>query len=163
MQPTAKGPEIDKQPGQEHMQRNAHINCCGKRQHQIQPVGWIEQGGLKASKVWHPRKDVRIPQGQVALAQLAETKLAPIDELRGQVGAPLGENHLIRRKQHIDEHEQRQSKENQKSQLERFLSHVFHRAGVAPDALENFRSECTFLFPKHRLWADGLVGWYGGK
>ena len=78
------------------MQCNAHIDGLGDGQHQIEPVGWIEQGGLEASKEGRSRVDMGIPESQVPLGQLTESKLVPIDELRGKIGTLLTEKDRTR-------------------------------------------------------------------
>ncbi len=78
------------------MQCDAHIDGLGDGQHQIQPVGWIEQGRLEACKEGHSREDVGIPESQVPLGQLTESKLVPIDELRGKISTLLSEKDLAR-------------------------------------------------------------------
>jgi hypothetical protein len=70
--------------------------CSLDGQQQIQPVGWIEQSGLEASKEVRSREDVGIPESQVSLGQLTEAKLVPIDELRGKIGTLLSEENLTR-------------------------------------------------------------------
>lgn len=57
----------------------------------MQPIGGIEQACLPIAEEWIAAEVVRVPEDEVAAAEFAETKLAPIAELGGDVGAGVGD------------------------------------------------------------------------
>src|SRR2546427_2761852 len=85
MQPPPPSPEIHERSEQPDAQRDAPVSCHGQGQREEQPVGRIEQRQLHGAKKRRSSKNVRIPQGEVALRQLAEAEFSPPEKMQRQV------------------------------------------------------------------------------
>ena len=90
--PAADYPHVNKQAQEINVQRNAYVDRGAKRKDHENPVERVQQRRLKASEIRTAAKNVRIPQNKVALAELAEAVVAPIDELLVKVLVTLRDN-----------------------------------------------------------------------
>src|SRR2546427_9742404 len=104
MQPPPPSPEIHERSEQPDAQRNAPVSCQGQGQREEQPVGRIEQRRLHGAEKRRSRKNVRIPQGEVALRQLAEAEFSPPQKMQRQVVVNLTDNARARCNERVEEH-----------------------------------------------------------
>src|SRR2546427_7364354 len=111
MQPAPPSPEIHERSEQPDAQRDAPVSCQRQRQREEQPVERIEQRRLHGAKKRCSSKNVRIPQGEVALRQLAEAEFSPPEKMQRQVVPGIAENARTRCDERVEEHRQGEQRE----------------------------------------------------
>ena len=86
------------------MQGDRPVDRDWQRQNEKDPVGRIKLRALHAAEVRCAAEDVRIPQGQVSLSELAETEVAPCVVLQEQIARLISEHARAAGEQDIGEH-----------------------------------------------------------
>src|SRR6267378_871113 len=104
MKPPSPSPEIHERSEQPDAQRDAPVSCQRQRQREEQPVGRIEQRRLQSAEKRRSRKNVRIPQGEIALRQLAEAEFSPPQKMQRQVLVGPTQDVRAWRDERVEEH-----------------------------------------------------------
>ena len=99
-------PQVHESAEHPDVERDAPVHGERQRQRHEQPIGRIKQRRLHAAEEWRPGKDMRIPQRQVALGELAEAELPPWQELKRQVGVDAAQHPLRGRHERVEKHGQ---------------------------------------------------------
>ena len=86
------------------MERDPEIDGAWERQDEIEPVGWIQDGGLGPAQIRHTAVDVRIPEGQMPVPELVGRKRPPVDELRGEIVSAVRQHDGPAREQDVAKH-----------------------------------------------------------
>ena len=95
MQPTPRSPQIHEQPAEEDVQCDLPIRRRPQRQHQVQPIGRIEQRRLETAQERLSGVNVRVPKGQIAVPQFAKAEVPPCQKSKGQVARELFDRTLV--------------------------------------------------------------------
>ena len=99
-------PEIREETEKQDMEGNPDVDRRAGGQQQVGEIHGVEQGGLETTEKRRPGKEVGIPEGEVAMAQLPEAEVAPVEKLRGDVGMDRREDLIASGKEDIAEHEE---------------------------------------------------------
>ena len=111
MQAAPPSPEVHERAEQPGVQRDAPVRRQRQRQREEQPVEGIEQRRLRVAEKRRPGKNMRVPQGEVALRQLAEAELPPPQKMQRQVVARIAEHARTRRDERVEEHREAEQRE----------------------------------------------------
>src|SRR3989442_5228652 len=120
MQPPPPSPQIHEGAEQPGVQRDAPVRRERQRQGEVEPIQRIEQRRLQAAEERRSRENMRIPQRELALGQLAEAELATPKEVQRQVVVHLTDDARARQDQRLEEHcqhEQRKCAEPESQRL----------------------------------------------
>jgi len=105
-QAAAARPAVHGGAEQHQVERNLEVDPEGRRQHEMNQVDGVEEGGLEARQKGCARKEVGVPERQVSICQLLEPKCAQRVEGARRI-ARIARNHTAVR---IEEHAGEQSK-----------------------------------------------------
>ena len=107
-------PKKHERANRKNVRGHRPIDCDGHRQDEKQPIGRIKESTLHPAEIRRAAKDVRIPQREVSLGQLAEPEIAPRKILQEHVAALMSKNTSAGAKQQIGKHHKGQYEQQAK-------------------------------------------------